>query len=137
MNSDAFIAETAAAIGRETADVPKRRARAKLTLAPKPTTPHASSPGAGLDDFHAYMPTHSYIFAPTRELWPASSVNSRIETLPDGTKPSAWLDQNRPVEQMTWCPGEPMIIRDRLVSDGGWIPRRGCSTFNLYRAPNV
>ena len=29
---------------------------------------------------------------------------------------SAWLDQNRPVEQMTWAPGMPMLIRDRLVS---------------------
>ena len=30
-----------------------------------------------LDDFFAYMPTHSYIYAPTREMWPASSVNAR------------------------------------------------------------
>ena len=36
-----------------------------------------------------------------------------------------WLDQNRPVEQMTWCPGLPMLIPDRLVSDGGWIERQG------------
>jgi Family of unknown function (DUF5906) len=26
-----------------------------------------------------------------------------------------------------------MLIRDRLVSDGGWIDRPGCTTFNLYR----
>ena len=34
--------------------------------------------GVALDDFYAYMPGHSYIFVPTRELWPASSVNSRL-----------------------------------------------------------
>ena len=28
------------------------------------------------DDFYAYMPSHSYIFIPSGEMWPASSVNS-------------------------------------------------------------
>ena len=50
---------------------------------------------------------------------------------------SAWLDQNRPVEQMTWAPGEPMLIRDRLVADGGWIERNGVTCFNLYRPPTI
>ena len=34
--------------------------------------------------------------------------------VPAGDKPmpaSAWLDRNHPVEQMTWCPGEPMLIQ--------------------------
>lgn len=94
-----------------------------------------------LQDFVAYMPTHSYIFAPTRELWPASSVNQRVPSplSPSGKPipPNVWLDQNRPVEQMTWCPGLPMLIRDRLVSDGGWINRSGVTTFNLYRPPII
>ena len=30
-----------------------------------------------------------------------------------------------------------MIIRDRLVSAGGWIERRGVSCFNLYRPPQI
>ena len=34
--------------------------------------------GVSLDDFNAYMPTHSYIFTPSREMWPAASVNARI-----------------------------------------------------------
>jgi hypothetical protein len=73
-----------------------------------------------LEDFYAFMPTHQYIFAPTRCLWPAASVNARIPpivdtnrngnpVLEDGkpvTMPaSAWLDQLRPVEQMTWATG--------------------------------
>jgi Family of unknown function (DUF5906) len=109
--------------------------------------------GVSLEDFYAYMPTHTYIFAPSRELWPASSVNSRIRRIPLGnadgasagdekdkhrTIPaSAWLDRQRPVEQMTWMPGQPLIIRDRLVSDGGWIERPGCACFNLYRPPQI
>jgi hypothetical protein len=34
------------------------------------------------------MPTHSYIFTPSREMWPAASVNARIPPVSDnGAKP--------------------------------------------------
>jgi hypothetical protein len=96
--------------------------------------------GITLEDFRAYMPMHSYIFAPSREMWPASSVNSRLPSLfIDGKemKASAWLDRNQPVEQMTWAPGLSMLIEGRLVSDGGWINRPGVTVFNLYRPPTI
>jgi hypothetical protein len=97
--------------------------------------------GVSLDDFNAYMPTHSYIFTPAREMWPAASVNARIPPITDnGAKPvsaSAWLDQNKSVEQMTWAPGEPMLISNRLISDGGWIERKNLTCFNLYRPPAI
>jgi hypothetical protein len=89
---------------------------------------------------------------PCRDIWPAASVNSRLDPMPaldaDG-KPkrkggkdvmipaSMWLDQNRAVEQMTWIPGMPMLIENRLVVDGGWIEREGVTCFNLYRPPRV
>jgi hypothetical protein len=28
-----------------------------------------------------------------------------------------------------------MLIEDRLVSDGGWVDRKGVACFNLYRPP--
>jgi uncharacterized protein DUF5906 len=100
-----------------------------------------------LEDFHAYMPMHNYIFIPSREHWPTSSVNARIPPVPTPVfdekgeqvklKASTWLDQNRAVEQMTWAPGLPMLIPDRLVSDGGWIIRPGVKCFNLYRPPTL
>lgn len=98
--------------------------------------------GVTLDDFYAYMPSGGFIFTPTRELWPASNVNARVPPLPNpsGGKPimpSVWLAQHRPVEQMTWTPAEPMLVRDRLISEGGWIHRPGCTTFNLYRPPAI
>lgn len=97
--------------------------------------------GVSIDDFYAYMPAHSYIYAPSREMWPASSVNSRVPPIPGpnnkSVAASAWLDQHKPVEQMTWCPGQPMLVKDRLIADGGWIVRRGVSCFNLYRAPTI
>ena len=97
--------------------------------------------GVTLDDFFAYMPTHSYIFAPLGAMWPAISVNARIAPLagPNG-KPmdaSAWLDQHKPVEQITWAPGLPKVIHDRLIADGGWIKKKGVRTFNLYRPPTI
>jgi Family of unknown function (DUF5906) len=106
-----------------------------------------------LDDFYAYMPQHSYIFTPSREPWPGSSVNARVPPVPlvdrdgqpvtkdDGEQvilsATAWLDRNKPVEQMTWAPGLPMVITNRLVSAGGWIERRGVSCFNLYKPPEI
>lgn len=105
--------------------------------------------GVKLHDFHAYMPGHSYIFAPTGEHWPAVSVNSRIPPIPLTNrkgeplldkkgepveqKANAWLDEKRAVEQVTWIPDEAQVIPDKIVSDGGWIDRPGCNVFNLYR----
>ena len=41
-------------------------------------TANPSDNGVQLDDFYAYMPEHKYIFAPTGEIWPASSVDARL-----------------------------------------------------------
>jgi hypothetical protein len=38
---------------------------------------------------------------------------------------------------MTWAPGKPMLIRDKLIADGGWIDRPGCTVFNLYKPPTI
>jgi hypothetical protein len=112
-----------------------------------------------IDDFFAYMPQHGFIFAPTRDLWPASNVNARVRPIPrftkDGTpimekdkdgnetgrqktvEASTWLMHNRPVEKMTWAPGMPMLVEKQLIFEGGWIPHEQLSTFNLYRPPMI
>jgi hypothetical protein len=106
-----------------------------------------------LEDFRAFMPKHSYIFIPTRSFWPAASVNSRVGLVGLTDKngrpilnkkgeqvfvpASVWLDQKKPVEQMTWAPGMPTIIGDRLVDDGGWVGHWGAQCFNLYRPPTI
>jgi hypothetical protein len=98
----------------------------------------AKREGVSIDDFYAVMPMHSYIYTPTREMWPAGSVNARVPH-PGAMNISAstWLDQNRLVEQITWAPGEPMLIANRLISEGGWIERNGVTCFNLYRPPII
>jgi hypothetical protein len=96
---------------------------------------------------------HQYLFAATGEMWPASSVNARVAPvgLVDGAgnpvlnedgkqkyvPASVWIDKNKPVEQMTWYPGHPKIIRDRLIMAGGFIDRVGVSIYNQYREPTL
>lgn len=109
-----------------------------FSAAPRPVSvPPADT--VTVEDFYAYMPGHSYLFVPTREPWPAASVNSRLQPVPgpsgEPMKASAWLDQHRPVDQMTWAPGMPMVIKDKLVTGGGWIDRTGSDCFNLYIPP--
>src|SRR5262249_21869099 len=107
--------------------------------------------GVKLADFVGYMPTHAYIYVPTREMWPAASVNSRIDPVAivdENGKPildsnkkiqtipaNQWIDKNNPVEQMTWSPGEPMLIKGRLIANGGWIHQQGVTCFNQYKPP--
>jgi hypothetical protein len=109
--------------------------------------------GVSLDDFHAYMPMHAFIHAPSREMWPGSSVNSRLPPValtdakgqpvlddkgnPKAMSATAWLDKHKPVEQMTWAPGLPMVINDKLILEGGWVTHTGAAVFNLYRPPQI
>ena len=100
-----------------------------------------ASAGISLDDFYAYMPQHNYIYTPSCETWSGCSVNARIPPIEVHVgkfiPASLWLDRNRPVEQMTWAPGLPMIIRNRLISQGGWIQRSNVSCFNHYQPPRL
>jgi hypothetical protein len=97
----------------------------------------SESLAAKLDDFCAYLPQHAYVYLPTRELWPASSVDAKLGKVGGKTWASKWLDQNRPLMQMTWAPGLPALISDRVVDQGGWIEKQGVTIFNLYRPPTI
>ena len=116
-------------------------AKASPSIVPPSSENAEDSAAVGLDDFYAYMPMHNYIFTPTRDMWPGSSVNSRIPPVQVGGKKipaTAWLDMNKPVEQMTWMPGEPMIDQGSASSPtGGFIKRNGVPAFNLYRAADA
>src|SRR5262249_16630233 len=78
------------------------------------------------DHFVGHMPSGGYVFMPTGDLWPAKSVDARlppreVSESAEPIKPSTWIDRYQPVEQMTWAPGEPKILPDRLILDGGWV----------------
>jgi hypothetical protein len=100
----------------------------------------------GLDDFYAVPASNQFLFMPTRELWPGASVNGILPGIQmpfkrNGKfvvlKATAWLKQFRRVEQLTWVPGLPEIIEDRLIFDGGWQKRQGARALNLYRPPQI
>lgn len=156
---DKFIGETLAdplegtAYGRGKAKVMRRRNGHLIihSFAHGGVKYQLAGQGVTLDDFFSYAEQHNYIFAPNRALWPASTVDARIPpvTLLDTNRQpmldakgnpiklpaSRWLDQNRPVEQITWAPGRPMLIEERLIAAGGWIARPGVRCFNLYLPP--
>ncbi len=105
---------------------------------PVPGEQATKTDGVVLGDFFAHMPSHQYLFVPTRELWPASSVNGRVpwpEVAGKRMAPAAWLDSHRAVEQMAWHPSEPSVIRDRVLQISGWARHDGAAVFNLYRPP--
>jgi hypothetical protein len=97
-------------------------------------------PGVTIGDFCAFLPDHKYIYMPTRDMWPAASVDVQLTKIQVGSKkinPSTWVDKNRPVVQMIWAPGDPPLIRDKLLVDGGWMDRIGVTLFNQYIPPNI
>jgi len=115
--------------------------------------PDEKENGVTLDDFCAYMrQANAFFFVPCRELWPGSNIDKRlppvkvldshgkpmrIKSKPVIMAPSKWLIQNRPVEQTTWAPGWPLYIHNKLCTENGWIDRKGCTSFNQYRAPQI
>ena len=119
-----------------------------------PTDNEGDPEGVNLNNFFSLMnKSGAYIFIPCRDIWPRASVDARLPPMPvlnkDGNPrrgsngkiiyqpASKWLDKNRPVEMMTWAPGLPLRIPDRLISLGGWIERKDVSCFNLYRPPRI
>ena len=137
-------------VTKEEVDAAAADRKAKAASKPKPR--ETADAAVRLKDFVAYMQSHDYVFMPAGDFWPAARVNARLPpiTLFDkGGLPivdektgaqkemraSDWLAKHAPVEQMTWAPGLPQLVRDKLISDGGWIERKGVTVFNLYRPP--
>jgi hypothetical protein len=96
--------------------------------------PRAGQEPLPIEDFHAFMPRHLYIHAPTRALWPAASVNARVHWT-GKTRPSEILDATQAVDQMSWLPGHPQIVADRVVIEGGVLEKAGARIFNTYTPP--
>src|SRR5262245_1264352 len=133
----------------------KKGFSAKVIKPASPNDGEGDPEGVNLNNFFSLMNKSGacYIFSPCRDFWPAKSVNARLPPMPVLTKSgtpkrdangkivyqsaSTWLDKNRPIELVTWAPGLPLQIQDRLISAGGWIERKGVSCFNLYRPPRI
>jgi hypothetical protein len=116
-------------------------------------TPGGNAAAVSFTDFVAYAPSRSCIYLPCKTPWPNASVDTRLPRMPlldrhgnpvvDGKgKPktiaaSEWLEKNQSVEALTWIPGEPEFIKDKLAVDSGWVRKPGATTLNTYRPPDV
>jgi hypothetical protein len=117
-----------------------------MSLLKPPPNVRSADNHIGLEDFYAVPESHQFVYMPTRAHWPKESVDSILPPIQmpykrNGKfvrlKPSAWLKQFRRVEQITWAPGLPEIIEDKLISDGGWKKRPGAHGLNLYQPPTI
>jgi Family of unknown function (DUF5906) len=89
---------------------------------------------ARIEDFYAYPEQNACIYTPNSSIWPAAYVDKRMP-LVQGMKASKWLAQNRETQQITWAPGQPQIIKDKLAMNGGWKAHQGAQVYNLYTPP--
>lgn len=115
--------------------------RGKLGIAPDDGTGF-SNKAHKLEDFYAHNPTHKYIYLPTNELWPRSTVASvlnkqHVKGFKEPIDATLYLDRIRSVQSSIWCPGKPRIIEDVLPNREGvdWLQREGARCFNYYVPP--
>ncbi len=93
-----------------------------------------------INDFYAHLPTQSFIFTPSNDMWPARSVDIKLGKIADQEEminSSAYLYKYRAVEQMVWAPGETQLIKNRLIVNGGWRPKGNVNVFNQYIPPVI
>lgn len=108
----------------------RRRARAADDSGTGSAAPSWDDRAIAPRDFYSVLPQHKYLYVPTRDLWPAESIDGCLSK-----EIRRRLDVERAVVQMTWHPDEPLIIDGRVVADGGWVQHAGVEVVNLYRAP--
>jgi hypothetical protein len=89
-----------------------------------------------MNDFYLHSEQHKYIYLPTGALWPAASLDERLPWT-GKKKPSKTISKTQAVEQMTWFPGQPTMIHDKLLLEGGLIEKQGVLIYNNYRPPDI
>jgi hypothetical protein len=89
----------------------------------------------GFTDFIADCRSPRFFFLPTMELWVPEAVNGALGKV--GRKKAATvLRETRLASQVTWFPGEPALITDRVLTKiGSWKPVPGAIVLNLYEPP--
>jgi hypothetical protein len=105
------------------------------------------------DDFYSYAPANRCVYLPTMDYWSNEAVDMRLEARPlvdaNGNpvrngkgkvimlSASEWFAKYKSVECIAWAPGEPTIIRDKLLIDEGWRDKPGATTLNTYLSPAI
>lgn len=86
------------------------------------------------EDFLYCSPENKYIFQPNGSLWVDAAVNKRLPWV-GGVKPSTIIARNNAVEQMTWSPGEPTLIKHKVIRETGVVKKPNATMYNTYVAP--
>ena len=93
--------------------------------------------GLSIKDFAYFSPKDKCIFMPTGDLWASNAVDRQVIKPRKKMDPTSWLAHNRAVAQMAWSPGDPQIIKGRIMREGGWIEHPQADVFNAYRGPTI
>ena len=106
----------------------------------KPAPSASNAPDdSQLVDFLAYLPAHTFIHLPTRQIMQAQAVDKSLRRLKPslGTTPTQWLCENAPIHQMSWQPGYPEIIEGMKIVGGSVVRDSKCRTYNRYTPTNA
>jgi hypothetical protein len=106
-----------------------------------------------IEDFVAFPPNNTFVYLPCREHWNAAAIDKVMppqQNIDANGQPlrrlgkavmikaSTWLMRHRRVEQISWEPGAPMIIRNRIINGGvEWIDKLGANVLNTYKPPTL
>jgi hypothetical protein len=87
----------------------------------------------------------AYLNLRAREYVSAATVDARSSAVMIGrdkeTKEaiyeaaSKWIRTHRPLEQVTWNPGKPLVMEDTRVTPGGFMRSKGVNILNTYEPP--
>lgn len=88
-------------------------------------------PGAQAQDFYSILSQDKYMFVPTRRLWNRDAVVHAL-----GSDTVQMIDSKRACHELTWAPGLPMIVQNRVILNGAWREHPGANTFNAYCPPD-
>lgn len=88
------------------------------------------------NDFLFHSKDNKFIYQPSGELWVAKAVDGRLPWI-GRTRPTTVIMQTAAVEQSTWVPGEPKLIRHKLIIKAGWRSRDNATVFNMYEPPDL
>lgn len=91
---------------------------------------HSNSVGE-FADYYAYMEKPELLYLPTRKFFPVKNVEARTRK---GF--GKWLAKNRAIHSVTWAPGLPTIIENKIAMANGWQDKPGVNTLNKYIPPD-
>jgi hypothetical protein len=89
-----------------------------------------------LNDFLFHSKENKFIYQPSGELWAATAVDGRLPWI-NRVKPTTIIKQTAAVEQWVWMPGEPKLVKHKLVIKAGVRRRDNVTLFNLYDPPDL